>query len=121
MIEQQQTFSDAFYELIYEYKKEYGELKLNEITKRVCTSKYVRQLIFTYKLKDSPPPNEHTIVNVLGNHLFFTFGHKRTVAIGGAIVLFLWNKECNLDNSRCSDQILIELLERLFTKCKSML
>jgi hypothetical protein len=114
------TFKEVIESTLSEYSKDYGEIKFYRIRDKVLKSKYVMQSLINFK-NANIPPSINGINSILCSSMYFGFGPKKNLAIGGTIFLYLWNEKCNMNNRILSDTELIKLLEEFLKKTAGML
>lgn len=109
-------YSDLLKEFVSFYLKQYGEVKLKDISQKVHTSNKVQKFISEAKrLKIQLGTDDFLATIHSSTH--FTFSKAETIAAASIILLCKWEQEVGKPNNLAEDLYLNKIFFRILNKC----
>lgn len=102
-----------------DYKFQYGQLKFDDIAKKLLTSKTINKFLTNVAFLRKPPDYED-IVSTVMNIPYFGLGKRSTIALGSVMLIQVWNEQINKNRHLLNEAQLCLLLRQVVNKCVSM-
>jgi len=103
-----------------DFIREFGERKYFKILDKVNNSRSVRNTIEQFNELQIIPGNTDIVATIM-NIPFFMLANKMTIAMGGVILIDLWNKKINNNGEIADDFEVVTLYYNVLRKCGQMI
>ena len=108
--------SELLKEFITFYLSQYGEVKVNEISKKIHTSKTVQKFLLEAKRIRQPLGTDDYLAAVHAI-LYFSFAKAETISLATIILLCKWENEVGTPLDIASNRYLNTMFFRILDKC----